>query len=576
MENINLKELYQKLELTKDINADNADYILKIKFDENLNEEELNLIKIERKALSLMFHKGKLVSRFFSSEIVFDDLFSDFDLEYIKQRIENTQNSYIIVRYFIILWNKTKNQEYSKKAFDIIFDVLKNNVDSKDITFIMANELLLICRYISEKSKYRKEDYLNFLKDFKKYISTPYDFYDYLEQIQENKLIPSELLKVLISDYQDYIKLEIQFYFHNTSGFEILKPILQKSKMPIKELYSLMAENERVLINHRNEDDFVKLNLLRKKAEFEKLAGKKEESEKTLEELTKNKFNINLNKVNFSMSSDTNKELKILWKIIDAKSNFLSTLSAEYIIGYFATDYHNLHTVTTEKDSNSLFDNSFTTILMDINHNANEKKKSNSLSKNISVYYSLFFIPIFEQTLSKAIINGNLNYDNFNDFLKNTWIGNLSKFHKEDIEIEESWLSLLQPGLYNFFSLFEYQTLHDKIKTDSYILCIDSLTLKFEGILRDFIRFLGGSTIKIKNGASEEILLEEMFEHKVIKETFEEAEIELFKFVFTRQGNNIRNNVAHCFYKSVDYNFRKISMVLLCILRISRLKFEIL
>ncbi len=570
----NLNELYQKLELTKDINTRDADYVLKIKFDEKLDDKEVDYIKIERKVLSLMFSSGKLISRFFSSDITFDKLFTNSDLEYLKVRIENTQNSYILIRYLIILWYKTKNQEYAKKAFDKTFDILKKEINSDNLEFRDANELFLICRNIVEKTKYSKDEYLNYLQDFKNSISNPFDFYSYLEQLADNKLISSALLKSLISDYKDYVKIEIQYYSPNKYGFETLIPLIQKAQLPIKELYSLMAENENVLINHREENDFVKLNLLRKKAEYEKLAGKNVESERTLEELTKIKFDVNLNKVNFSMSSENNKELEILWKIIDSKSSFLSTLKAEYIIGYFATQFDNLHTVTTEKGNKPLLDGDFTTILMDINNNANEKKSRNNFSQNISTYYSLFFMPIFEKTLYKSILNGHLNYQNFNNFLKGTWIGQPIKFNKGNVEIEESWLTLLQPGLYNFFSLFEYQAIHSKLKTDLFILSIDSLTLKFEGILRDFIRITGGTTIKIKNGISEEILLEEMLEHKVIKETYEEAEIELFKFVFTRQGLNIRNDIAHSFYKTSDYNFRRISLVLLCILRISRFEFH--
>lgn len=570
----NLKELYQKLELTKDINTRDTDYVLEVKFDEKLATEEIDYIKIERKILSLMFSKGKLISRFFSPDICYDELFCESDIKYITERIGNTQNSYIIIRYLIILWSKTKNQKYSKKAFDKTFDILKKDINSENAKFRNTNELFLICRNIVEKTKYRKDEYLNYLQDFKNSISDPYDFYSYLEQLADNKLISSTLLKSLISDYKDYVKCEIQYYFPNRYGFEALIPLIQKANLPIKELYALMAENENVLINHRNEDDFVKLNLLRKKAEYEKLAGKTAESEQTLAKLTKIKFDVNLNKSSFTISSDTNNELKILWKIIDSKSNFISALKAEYIIGYFATQFENLHTVTTEKGNKPLFDGAFTTILMDINNNANEKKSRNNLSKCISVYYSLFFMPIFEQTLYKSIINGNLNYRNFNDYLKDTWIGQPTKFKKEDSEIEERWLTLLQPGLYNFFSLFEYQSIHSKLNTDIYILSIDSLTLKFEGMIRDFIRIAGGTTVKIKNGISEEMLLEEMLDHNVIKGTYDEAEIELFKLVFTRQGLNIRNDIAHAFYKTSDYSFKKISLILLCILRISRFKFD--
>lgn len=111
-------------------------------------------------------------------------------------------------------------------------------------------------------------------------------------------------------------------------------------------------------------------------------------------------------------------------------------------------------------------------------------------------------------------------------------------------------------------------------KVNNFILAIDSLTLKFEGVLRDFIRLCGGNTSKDKNGELREQLLEELLENEMVVKYFSTKDIDLFKFAFTSRGNNIRNNVAHSFMEFSDYGLSVASLVFLCILRLGKYTLE--
>ena len=107
-------------------------------------------------------------------------------------------------------------------------------------------------------------------------------------------------------------------------------------------------------------------------------------------------------------------------------------------------------------------------------------------------------------------------------------------------------------------------------KINNFILAIDSMTVKFEGALRDFIRLCGGNTTTLKKGVLTEQVLEELLENQITKKYFSIKDIELFKHTFTQKGKNLRNNVAHSFMQYSDYTWEVAIQVFLCILRLGK------
>lgn len=239
-----------------------------------------------------------------------------------------------------------------------------------------------------------------------------------------------------------------------------------------------------------------------------------------------------------------------------------------------------LKELTVKEYKNSLI-NIFT--VTEFDENINYRKSPSLFSSDkmrfvyFSIHYNTFVFPLLIKIFANGIINGKINYFSFYKSLKdNTWYG--QRFEKRlaerDLDENTTWLSLFAPALYEYFAQIEMGFIMTGRQTPNYILCIDSLTLKFEGAMRDFIRLIGGNTSVEKEGEFREQTLEQLLSNKTILENFSIEDITLFEYVFTNKGWNIRNNVAHCFYPYSSYSFEKATIVLLCILRLGRYRLK--
>jgi hypothetical protein len=200
-----------------------------------------------------------------------------------------------------------------------------------------------------------------------------------------------------------------------------------------------------------------------------------------------------------------------------------------------------------------------------------EKYKNYQLALGISV------LPVLIRVMQAGVNNLKISYSQLYGYLfHNSWYGQkLPKMKLRSKKEEESynWLDLMAPALHHFFLQLEASFLLGSDNPYSnYILCIDSLTLKFEGALRDFVRLVGGSSSKFKKDEIREMLLENLLDSDIVKREFNENDLALFKMVFTGKGDNIRNNVAHCFYQADDYRLEMICKIFLCILRLGKYK----
>lgn len=94
----------------------------------------------------------------------------------------------------------------------------------------------------------------------------------------------------------------------------------------------------------------------------------------------------------------------------------------------------------------------------------------------------------------EAIRNGKFTYDELITFLKNnSWVGkSLSRRVSTSEEITYSWLDLISPSLKEFFE--KVNTMIATERTQDYILPIDSLILKIEGLIREICQVSGVTT----------------------------------------------------------------------------------
>jgi|GEM_PF-1525058 len=155
-----------------------------------------------------------------------------------------------------------------------------------------------------------------------------------------------------------------------------------------------------------------------------------------------------------------------------------------------------------------------------------------------------------------------------------TWIGaTLSRIDSGGDVHEYNWLSMLGPALHELFNQME-ATFKAPKRHLNLVMVMDSLTLKFEGLLRDFALLNGAQTIVHAKDVIREMFIEELLGTEEIQKLFSEDDRLLFRYVFvSKYGLNLRNQVAHSFMLPHHYTFDKVLLVLMAILRLG--KYEI-
>jgi hypothetical protein len=223
----------------------------------------------------------------------------------------------------------------------------------------------------------------------------------------------------------------------------------------------------------------------------------------------------------------------------------------------------------------------FTTIKFDRNNNLSlpKDKKIDDQAGFYKVYnqgISLITLPYLYHILIEGIYKGILTRYNFIEYLRrNSWIGKpMNKATMDGEEYTEDWLDILAPAITEFFvQVLAWK--NSNYYRPSFVLAIDSLTLKFEGILRDFFQTVGITTVVKREHKMQEAYINQLLDNEELKNYFNENDITLFNYLFVSEnGQNLRNNIAHCFYFSNDYNLNRILLLIAALLRITKFNYK--
>lgn len=136
---------------------------------------------------------------------------------------------------------------------------------------------------------------------------------------------------------------------------------------------------------------------------------------------------------------------------------------------------------------------------------------------------------------------------------------------------ESSFYDKVNIGLSAFINCHKDFVAHKKV---DWRFCIDFLTPKFEGLIRDIISLLGCpvTNVKSKNDTLNSSLmqLDQLLNQKVLSCIFDQDDLLLFKQTFTNEGFNIRNDVAHGLLMPEEYTPYKALLVFMSILRLAK------
>jgi hypothetical protein len=165
------------------------------------------------------------------------------------------------------------------------------------------------------------------------------------------------------------------------------------------------------------------------------------------------------------------------------------------------------------------------------------------------------------------------------DFLsKHSWFGKTLSKTVANNTTTYNWLNLLAPAIHEYF--WQMGIYFDNPGySPNFVLCIDSLVLKFEGLFRDICRLFGLSTSYFtKDNTGRDTVQEKdihalLYEDKV-KELFDKDDLLLFKAVLIEKAAyNLRHRVAHALLSFEEYGFSQMNLLLMALLRIGKYDF---
>ena len=224
------------------------------------------------------------------------------------------------------------------------------------------------------------------------------------------------------------------------------------------------------------------------------------------------------------------------------------------------------------------------TVKFDINKNISkekgtkEAKEKSKIYESYDMYMNFCVLPFLHRIFIEGIKQSKITHNNLVRFiLKNTWLGQeLSTYDSSGDLIKYRWISLIAPSIHEYFLQTE-SALKSNNPYTTYVMPIDSLTLKFEGVLRDFAKLIKISTTVVGKGNTlREKYIEELLAEKEIQKYFDENDLLLFNYLFVaKDGMNLRNNIAHCFYKNQNYSFQLMHLLICAFLRIGKYKIRI-
>lgn len=186
-----------------------------------------------------------------------------------------------------------------------------------------------------------------------------------------------------------------------------------------------------------------------------------------------------------------------------------------------------------------------------------------------------FNLPFIYLIIKEAFAQKKLTYQILMEyFAKKSWFGKTFVRKIQNQDFPYNWLDLLAPSLFEYFFQMDFH--FNTKKYPNLVLCMDSLALKIEGLLRDLLLFSGVITFySTQDNKGRTIYREKdinwLLHEEKVKDLFDPDDLLLFKFVLVEKGGyNMRHKIAHSLISREDYQIDIVHLLLLILLRIAR------
>ena len=542
-----------------------------------ISEEEKKNCVLEISFNDFNFKNGIYVPLFSAGSNCYPDLNAFDDLDYLKQRALETVNYKYKAKYYHLLYHKTKDKREAIKAIESYLEFLRNsNLGLKDNSeirgFIDAFDNLI---HLVDKVKYDKiDDVIQFVKDLIQGNKVNgFCLYNIMDFVINNMKLASDTKQF----FYDIIEAEInaiQYPEHREDFLKLIIDLAQKIGKPQQEFQNLLGDFYLDKADKEGKGFYVQ-NIYLKALNIYIKSGNKAKQDEVSKLMQDSKNSIKLSKV----------ETKLAHPLIDKFFKSLDEITTELTENYSSdTVYQYLilekkifpKASTLDEFTKPQTLDFITTITFDKNKNIDVNNSQGFNSYQMS--FQLCSLEHLKQVFFKGQANGKITFESLKDYIENnTWYKDVNIIINPDgSDYSFKWIDFILPPLKLFFEQSENDNDNKCHTPEGYIFVIDSLTLKFEGVLRDFSNKIGAQTIESENTKTKQrIDFDKMFNNEKFKSAIPEDDIAFFKFLFTRKGLDIRNNVAHSFYSPKDYSISMVWLLICAYLKLGNFEFKV-
>lgn len=507
-------------------------------------------------------------------------LLDEAAIVYLDERLASSSNPEARARYAQILWDRTgkKQRKYLVAAVDAYFLWLlpKNLSECIGDFFEPIFNLLHLAVSKNHKKEEAKKFFIHLigLASDHAHILKP----KLIEFGLDKKLFDDEYLSILHSDLMQvtaHLREQHSLFSANAIA-EVGKKIATKLQMDKNPWLLELGKNHEAFALHRKDDGtgIIPMDSLREAIRQFRRANSEEDITRSTLLYQQLREKVKLNDFSVDLPLD---QAQILKDSKDEMVTWYLSHSASEILVYLAHDQTLIPSLqsikqTEAEDSENNFLRLIRALSFDRNGNISEKDEGSPILNSYALHLGYITAPLLRGIIVDGLRTEKVSVEHWLEYFNlHTWLGkNLERNRHGGVISLDNWIAILAPGLHEFF--FQLET-SEKLGRPflNLIQPLDSLTLKAEGLIRDIVLLSGGTTTApSRNGDMMEKTLEHLLEGESLKQSFSEDELHFFKYVLTREGLNLRNDIAHGFLRFEDYTLDKMLLILLVIIRLSK------
>ena len=512
------------------------------------------------------------------------ELFDDKVYAYLRTRLNVTQHPKMKARYAQILWCSptTKHRNFAQIATDSYLEYIKSyeqnhNTDDRfgsEISEVLKNTYSIALR-IRYKTEHIKSEIKRFIQKFSS--GAAFSVRNLISYMLETKRGFSQEDFSGLENICWQIAESFSGDAHTAISFLRLgKKVDQKLEKQSHEWIRRIAQHNEAQMTLFENAPQVALVFCMRAIENYKQVGD-EEKQKALEKRY-SEFKKSIEPHSIKMEFD-------LTDIFNATREFarelVNRLTSEELIRFFFLDKTLLPTTeevrasVKESIKQSPTEHLLPKVICDRNGNVvqhfetDDEKMHHSILFHYRLQLEMSNVYLINAILLEAVREKKLTIRTLLACLnKLCWYGKIP-----------NWLHLIAPALNDYFEQIDFHLAYPEHNVPNFVLCLDSLTLKIEGLFRDLCHLSGvNTTYHRQDHAGRNIAREKdidvLLREEAIQKLFDEDDLLFFKFLLVEKcGYNLRHDIAHSLLPFERYNINYMNLMILALIRLGKYDF---